>query len=82
MIAGDRLPAQRRDALDDGATLWPAIDQIAADDHAIRLHALQIGEHGLGGRQIAVQVGYDGEGGRVAHNSCTPCLGDIAGIGS
>ncbi len=68
MVAGERLPAQRRDALDDGATLWPAIDQIAADDHTIRLDALQIGEHGLGGRQIAMQIGDDGEGGRSGHD--------------
>ena len=77
-----RLPAQRRDALDDGAALWPAIDEIAGDDHAIRLDALQIGEHGLGGRQIAMQIGDDGKGRSVVRESCTPCLGDIAGTGS
>jgi len=65
VVAEHHRPAQGVDPLEHLGALRTAVDHVAVHDHELRLDRLQILDHGLQRRQVAVNVGEHGDAAHV-----------------
>ena len=65
-VAEHRGPAQLAQPVDHLDRMRPAQRKVAAEDDRIRPSLLQVGEHRLESRQVAVNVGHDGQSHRTS----------------